>query len=78
MGKLRRWVEERKMNQVYAHTSGHAYPSTLRRLVDAMKPKQIIPIHTVCPEAYAELFTPEVRVVRDGERVAIPETKEEP
>ena len=78
MGKLRRWVEERKMNQVYAHTSGHAYPSTLRRLVDAMKPKQIIPIHTVCPEAYAELFTPEVRIVRDGESIAIPETKEEP
>ena len=38
------------------HTSGHADEDTLKRLVDALKPKELVPIHTLVPEVYAEKF----------------------
>ena len=78
MQKLRGWVEERKMNLVYAHTSGHAYPATLQRLAEALAPKQIIPIHTLFPEEYPALFRQPVRIVHDGEGIVLSESEEEP
>ena len=78
MQKLRGWVEERKMNLVYAHTSGHAYPATLQRLDEALAPKQIIPIHTLFPEEYPALFRQPVRIVHDGEGIVLSESEEEP
>ena len=39
------------------HTSGHADINTLKRLVDALKPKALVPIHTFHPEAYKATFT---------------------
>jgi ribonuclease J len=32
------------------HVSGHAYERDLRRLVDAVQPDKVIPIHTADPE----------------------------
>jgi ribonuclease J len=47
------------------HVSGHAYVRDLRRLVHAVQPGRVIPIHTEEPERYASLF-PRVEGRADG------------
>ena len=71
MPRLSAWVAERNMNHVYAHTSGHACPETLRRFADALQPRRIIPIHTACPEAYAGFLTQHVQTASDGEPIIL-------
>lgn len=46
------------------HTSGHADLETLKRFAKAMNPKTIIPIHTMTPEKYTEIF-PKVKMLED-------------
>lgn len=48
------------------HTSGHAIRNDLKRMVDAVKPKHLIPIHTEHSENFVELGSP-VRILNDGE-----------
>jgi ribonuclease J len=48
------------------HTSGHASPDDLKRLVAALNPKMLVPIHTDAPERYSELY-PYVTAHTDGE-----------
>jgi ribonuclease J len=52
------------------HTSGHADLSGLRRMVEAVSPKHLVPIHTFEGDKYAELFPGiDVRRVDDRETV---------
>lgn len=39
-----------------AHASGHAMVADLQRLVAAINPKRVVPIHTAMPERFEELF----------------------
>jgi ribonuclease J len=48
------------------HVSGHAYVRDLQRLVEAVSPGRVIPIHTAEPARYGSLF-PRVEMRRDGE-----------
>lgn len=48
------------------HTSGHAYSSDLVRLVEALKPKVLIPIHTLKSNEFSNYFS-NVRKLGDGE-----------
>lgn len=52
------------------HTSGHATIPTLQRLVDTLRPKKLIPIHTEHPGAYGQ-FGVEVKPAEDGHPIAI-------
>jgi ribonuclease J len=52
------------------HTSGHAYIATLIKVIHALKPKCIIPIHTFSPEKYDILNCP-IRLLNDGEKADI-------
>jgi len=52
------------------HTSGHAYVSQLKSLVDALKPRWIIPIHTFHPEKYSEMFANVIQL-NDGETISL-------
>ena len=54
------------------HTSGHAPERDLKRLVEALKPKCIIPIHTFYPQDYQSLF-PQTKVhpLNDGEEFTL-------
>ena len=47
------------------HTSGHADPEDLRRLVEAIDPTTLVPIHTAAPERFGDLF-PRVAQHEDG------------
>jgi ribonuclease J len=68
-------ASERRMHETFVrsgvqlevhHISGHAYVPDLRRLVDAVQPERVIPIHTERPGRYASLFAA-VEERRDGE-----------
>ncbi len=52
------------------HTSGHASVATLQRLVNALQPKKLFPIHTLYPEEYGR-FGVEVQELNDGEECAL-------
>lgn len=55
-GKLRKKLDSMGIPVSHIHTSGHADIPTLKRLVDALQPASITPIHSEHPERYAELF----------------------
>jgi ribonuclease J len=48
------------------HVSGHAYVKDLQRLVAALNPGRVVPIHTEEPDRYGSLF-PRVEAHPDGE-----------
>jgi ribonuclease J len=50
------------------HTSGHATIQDLKRLVSAINPKILIPVHTFYPEDYTQFSdASKVKVLNDGE-----------
>jgi len=54
------------------HTSGHADVPALKRMVETVKPKRIVPIHTFDSGKYAELFVGnDVEIVGDGVETAV-------
>lgn len=54
------------IREQYVHTSGHATVSTMRRLVNILKPKALVPIHTLSPKQY-DVFGVNVQRLNDGE-----------
>jgi ribonuclease J len=59
------WLERHAISKHSIHTSGHASPADLQRIVLAINPRKIVPIHSFFPERYIELF-PHVEVHDDG------------
>jgi ribonuclease J len=54
------------------HTSGHADLSGLKRMVETVKPKHLVPIHTFEGERYTELFKgTDVLIAGDKEEIII-------
>ncbi len=60
------WLERHSIPKFSIHTSGHAGPSELKKLVSAIRPRKVVPIHSFFPEKYPELF-PNVEAHNDGE-----------
>jgi ribonuclease J len=58
------------VNFVYAHTSGHAPVEDLQRLATALKPKQLIPIHTEKASDYGKYFE-NVVMLQDGDELQL-------
>jgi len=67
---LQEFLESNGIPLVEIHTSGHAYVSQLQMLVNAMKPRWIIPIHTFYPEKFKEMF-PNVIQLNDDETISL-------
>lgn len=65
---LKSYLEGRGVRYEYLHTSGHAKLEDMKKLVDAMAPDNIIPIHSFYPEKFKNYFK-NVRLVDDGEIV---------
>jgi len=63
---LKALLDESKVELVHLHTSGHASVKDLRRLVDAINPQRVVPIHSEATNRFAELF-PRVEPHEDGE-----------
>ncbi len=64
-------TQQRGFSLVKIHTSGHADTATLKALVDAIKPKAIVPIHTFAGPLYKSIFSSPVVEMKDGETKAI-------
>jgi len=53
------------------HTSGHADTETLKQMVEAVKPKNIVPIHTFSGSEYKNIFSFKVIEIKDGEIIKV-------
>lgn len=53
------------------HTSGHADTATLKKMVEAINPKNIVPIHTFSGSEYARIFNVPIVELNDGETISI-------
>ena len=60
------WLRRLSIPMTVCHTSGHAAPSDLKRLVEALRPKEVVPIHSEVPERCLELYD-NVTLRPDGE-----------
>jgi ribonuclease J len=68
--KFEKWLSEKSFNCTFLHTSGHATVSDIRRLIDGLNPKKIVPIHTMQPNAFLE-YSEKVERQNDGEMFEI-------
>lgn len=67
MQKFLKFIEKKNMDFYQIHTSGHAEIATLQKVVNQLKPRRIIPIHTFNPDKYNQLFKQKVKILKDGE-----------
>lgn len=68
MWSMKNFIFEKKMKFHIIHSGGHAFPQTLKKTVNTIQPKLLVPIHTQNPDAYRDYFDCPVRVLSDGER----------
>lgn len=62
---VREFWDRHNVPIVEVHASGHAYIEELKELVTAIKPANIIPIHTFYPEKYSDHFGCDVKIIKD-------------
>ena len=72
MQKMMDFIENKNIQFYQLHTSGHASPKTLQKVVNNLNPEKIIPIHTFYPEKYKNIFDNAlVKIYSDGEVINI-------
>ena len=54
--RFRGWVEEHCDAIKNIHSSGHADTQSLQRIVEFVRPKTIVPIHTDAPKRFCDIF----------------------
>ncbi len=66
------FLSSRGITQTDIHTSGHADIKALRRMIAAVKPKKVVPIHTFSADEYQAVF-PDEEIFRlmDNEVISI-------
>jgi len=68
--KLRNWVRLCEMRLELAHTSGHCTAEDIAELVERVRPKRVVPVHTEHPELFRGLAD-NVLEVEAGRRYAL-------
>lgn len=63
---LMKWLEKNNIIKDNVHSSGHASISDVQKLIGAMNPKTVVPIHSFNPEKYNDLF-PNTKIYNDTE-----------
>ncbi len=61
------YLQNRQFTFFSLHTSGHADTQTLKKMVEAIKPKKIVPIHTFDGDKYKDIFNEPIVELKDGE-----------
>lgn len=65
--KLKNWIELAGLDMKYAHTSGHASADDLKKFIQAVKPKLVIPVHTENAAMFekfgAKILRPELKKI---------------
>ncbi|MBT4040229.1 MAG: MBL fold metallo-hydrolase [Rhodospirillales bacterium] len=67
---LRDWCGQHGVNFEISHTSGHAHPNDLSRLVHSLNPTCTVPIHTHSPDKYSG-FDSDVVAIANKQWVSI-------
>ena len=65
--KFVEYLKNRKFKLYKIHTSGHADTKALKKMVEAIKPKNIVPIHTFEGDKYKDIFSVPVVELNDEE-----------
>jgi ribonuclease J len=63
---VKEWLEQHAIPKYNIHTSGHASIIDLKKLIAAINPSKVVPIHSFMPERYPEFF-PNVEIHNDSE-----------
>lgn len=63
--RLDKYLASRGFEGCYLHTSGHAFKEDIKKVITGLSPKEIVPIHTFCPEAFLQFYN-QVTLRRDG------------
>ena len=61
------YLTNRKFTLHKIHTSGHADTKTLKEMVEAIRPKNIVPIHTFEGDKYKDIFNETIVELKDNE-----------
>jgi len=61
------YLTNRKFTLHKIHTSGHADTKTLKKMVEVIRPKNIVPIHTFEGDKYKDIFNEPVVELKDEE-----------
>lgn len=64
------YVEQKNMDIIDLHTSGHACKKSLQKMILSIEAKKVIPIHTEHPNLFAEKFQ-RVYIAKDKEVIPI-------
>jgi ribonuclease J len=56
-----------QVNFVYAHTSGHATVEDLQAFAAALRPRMLVPVHTMAPKKFQKLFQNVINMA-DGQK----------
>ncbi len=68
------FLHSKGMSEKQIHTSGHADRDALKRMVEVLKPKNLVPIHTFEGDEYEKIFTgTKVLRINDNETVSMSE-----
>lgn len=66
--RFRHWVEKHCDAVKDIHSSGHADTQSLQRIVEFVRPKTIVPIHTDAPKQFSDIFVNDnVKCLDDNE-----------
>jgi ribonuclease J len=67
---LRQWAKDQGLGFHLVHSSGHAHPTDLKRMAEALQPRRLMPIHSAHPEEYEAIY-PAVQRAGNGEWVDV-------
>lgn len=68
--RMLKYLQINDMEIIDLHTSGHASTDSLEKIINKLKPKKLIPIHTENPNLFAEKYK-NVHITNDGEVLSI-------
>lgn len=55
--KLKHWLDFLGLPLYQSHASGHAPPHELKRAIETIRPKKVVPVHTTSPDLYKSFIS---------------------
>ena len=62
--RLLKWLELCNLKLEYAHTSGHCFPDDIKKAIEIINPKNLIPIHTEYPEEFINITPKYIKILK--------------
>ena len=69
--KMMNWLDHFGLPEYHTHVSGHILPHELRWVINKVKPKKIIPIHTERPWMFKKFVEGKVLIPRYGKSIEV-------